>query len=229
MSYKKQLGILLMVVFLLLSACSSDSSELTDSGLSPDTGQSEEGLNTDTVELTDDYAEDALSIAQQLSLGSLLLEETDLAVDPEQALDLVPYWKLYRSLLGSDTTAPEELDSLLKEIQEIMTAEQVNYIANLQLNQETMMTLVNEMGIFDLRQDGIGEGGIGFVPPEGLPDGVRPGGGGGQGGGAGSMDPELMATKQAERAAAGGGKQSNRLTIPLVEALISLLEGKVGS
>ena len=181
------------------------------------------------MELTADYAEDALSIAQQLSLGSLLLEDTDLAVDPEQALDLVPYWKLYRSLLGSDTTAPEELDSLLKEIQEIMTAEQVNYIANLQLNQETMMTLVNEMGIIDLRQDGTGEGGIGFVPPEGLPDGVRPGGGGGQGGGDGSMDPELMATKQAERAAAGGGKQSNRLTIPLVEALISLLEGKVGS
>ncbi|NOQ40257.1 MAG: hypothetical protein GQ562_08045 [Anaerolineales bacterium] len=229
MTYKKQLGILLMVVFLLLSACSSNSSDLTDNGLSPDTGQSEDGLNADRVELTDDYAEDALSIAQQLTLGSLLLEETDLAVDPELASDLIPYWKLYRSLLGSDTTAPEELDSLLKEIQEIMTAEQVSFIANLQLNQETMMTLVNEMGIFDLKQDGTGEGGIGFIPPEGLPDGVRPGGGqgGGQGGGDGSIDPELMATKQAERAAAGGGRQSNRLTIPLVEALISLLEGKI--
>jgi hypothetical protein len=85
------------------------------------------------------------------------------------------------------------------------------------------------MGIIDLRQDGTGEGGTGFVPPEGLPDGVQPGGGGGQGGGDGSMDPELMATKQAERAAAVGGRQSNRLTIPLVEALISLLEGKAGS
>ncbi len=238
MSYKKQLGMLLMVVFLLLSACSSNSSEPTDSGLSPDTGQSEvagqseDGLDADNIELTDDYAEDALSIAQQLALGSLLLEETDLAVDPEQASDLLPYWKLFKSLLGSDTTAPEELDSLLKEIQEIMIAEQVNYIANLQLNQETMMTLVNEMGIIDLRQDGTGEGGTGFAPPEGLPDGVQPGGGGqggGQGGGDGSIDPELMATKQAERAAADGGKQSNRLTIPLVEALISLLEGKAGS
>ncbi len=231
MTYKKQFGILLMVVFLLLSACSSNSAELTDNELSPDSGQSEDELNADSVKLTDDYAEDALSIAQQLTLGSLLLEETDLAVDAEQASDLIPYWKLYRSLLGSDTTAPEELDSLLKEIQEIMTADQVSYIANLQLNQETMMTLVNEMGIIDLRKDGTGEGGIGFIPPEGLPDGVRPGGGqgGGQGGGDGSIDPELMATKQAEREAAGGGRQSNRLTIPLVEALISLLEGKAGS
>ena len=227
MTYKKQLGILLMVVFLLLSACSSNSSELTDSGLSPNTGQSDDGLNNDSAELTDDYAEDALSIAQQLTLGSLLLEETDLAVDAEQASDLVPYWKLYKSLLESDTTAPEELESILKEIQEIMTAEQVNYIANLQLNQETMMTLVNELGIIDLTRDGPGEGGTGFVRPEGLPDGVRPGGG--QGGGDGTIDPELMATKQAERAAAGGGRQSNRLTIPLVEALISLLEGKISS
>ncbi len=227
MSYKKQLGILLMVVFLLLSACSSNSSDLTDSGLSPDTGQSEDGLNADKVELTDDYAEDALSIAQQLTLGSLLLEETDLAVDPELASDLIPYWKLYRSLLGSDTTAPEELDSLLKEIQEIMTAEQVNYIANLQLNQETMMTLVNEMGIIDLRQDGTGEGGTGFNRPEGMPEGMRPGGG--QGGGDSTVDPELMATMQAEREAAGGVRQSNRMTIPLVDALISLLEEKINS
>ncbi len=231
MSNKKSLGIFI-VVMLLLTACGSNSAAVDDIDNSAQVaeGQSVTGdINIEKMELTADYAEDALSITQQLSLGSLLLEDTDLAVDPEQALDLVPYWKLYRSLLGSDSTAPEELDSLLKEIQEIMTAEQVNYIASLQLNQETMMTLVNEMGIFDLKQDGTGEGGIGFVPPEGLPDGVRPGGGAGQGGGDGSMDPELMATKQAERAAAGGGRQSNRMTIPLVEALISLLEGKAGS
>ena len=222
---------MLIVVMLLLTGCGSNTGAVDeiDNSAQVEEGQSEAGVEAERMELTADYAEDALSVAQQLSLGSLLLEETDLAVDTDQAADLVPYWKLYRSLLGSDTTAPEELDSLLKEIQEIMTAEQVNYIANLQLNQETMMILVNELGIIDLRQDGTGEGGTGFVPPEGLPDGVRPGGGGGQGGGDGSMDPELMATKQAEKAAVSGGKQSNRLTIPLVEALISLLEGKAGS
>lgn len=228
MSIKKSLG-MLIVVMLLLTACGSNTAAVDeiDNSAQVEEGQNETEAEAERMELTADYAEDALSVAQQLALGSLLLEDADLAVDPEQALDLVPYWKLYRSLLGSDTTAPEELDSLLKEIQEIMTAEQVNYIASLQLNQETMMTLVNEMGIFDLKQDGTGEGGIGFIPPEGLPDGVRPGGGAGQGGGDGSLDPELMATKQAEKAAAGGGRQSNRLTIPLVEALISLLEGKV--
>lgn len=230
MSNKKSLG-MFIIVMLLLTACGSNSAAVDEIDNSAQVAeeQSVTGENIEKVELTADYADDALSIAQQLTLGSLLLEETDLAVDAEQAPDLVPYWKLYKSLLESDTTAPEELEALLKEIQEIMTAEQVNYIANLQLNQETMMTLVNEMGIIDLRLDGSGEGGTGFVPPEGLPDGVRPGGGGGQGGGDGTMDPELMATKQAERAVAGGGKQSNRLTVPLVEALISLLEGKINS
>jgi hypothetical protein len=38
-----------------------------------------------------------------------------------------------------------------------------------------------------------------------------------------------MATMQAEREAAGGVRQSNRMTIPLVDALISLLEEKAGS
>ena len=223
MNWMKKLGLLFVVVMLLTACGTADTMVDTTDTVVDEVDTTEE----QRAKLREDYADDALSPALQLVVGTLMLEETDLAVDPEQASDLIPYWKLYRSLLGSDTTAPEELDSLLKEIQEIMTAEQVSFIANLQLNQETMMTLVNEMGIFDPKQDGTGEGGIGFVPPEGLPDGVRPGGGGGQGGGDGSMDPELMATKQAEKAAAGGGRQSNRLTIPLVEALISLLEGKI--
>jgi hypothetical protein len=229
MSFKKRLG-MLIVVMLLLTACGSNTAVVDeiDNSTQVEEGQSETSVETGRMELTADYAEDALSVAQQLTLGSLLLEETDLAVDAEQAPGLLPYWKLYKSLLESDTTAPEELDSLLKEIQEIMTVEQVNYIANLQLNQETMMTLVNEMGIIDLRRDGTGGGGTGLNLPEGLPEGVRPGGG--QGGGDGTMDPELIATKQAEREAAGGGvRQSNRLTIPLVEALISLLDAKAGS
>jgi hypothetical protein len=219
MSFKKRFGMLIMVM-LLLTACGSNAAAVDDE-------QSENSMEAERMELTADYAEDALSVAQQLALGSLLLEETDLAVDPQQAPDLVPYWKLYKSLLESDTTAPEELDSLLKEIQEIMTAEQVKYIASLQLTQETMMTLVNEMGIIELRQDGTGEGGTGFNRPEGMPEGMRPGGG--QGGGDSTVDPELMATMQAEREAAGGVRQSNRMTIPLVDALISLLEEKAGS
>lgn len=219
MSHMKRFGIL-FVVLLTLTACGSG-----DAGV--DGEQNEIAGETERMEITDDYAEDALPVTQQLALGSLLLEETDLAVDPEQALDLVPYWKLYKSLLESDTTAPEELDALVNEIQEIMTAGQVNYIAGLQLIQEDMTTLAEELGIVDqMRPEGMeegaaaGQGGLGGgggTSEEGIP-----------GEGEATMDPELMATKQAEREAVGG-EQSSRMTIPLLEALISLLEGKVGS
>ncbi|MCK5641722.1 MAG: hypothetical protein KAJ19_13050, partial [Gammaproteobacteria bacterium] len=147
MSYKKQLGILLMVVFLLLSACSSNSSELSDNGLSPNAGQSEDGSNADRVELTEDYADDALSVRMQLVVGSLLLDNTDLAIDAVMAEKLLPYWKMYKVLAESDTKAPEEMDAVIDQIQETMTADQLSYIVDMQITQETMLTLVSDLGI----------------------------------------------------------------------------------
>ena len=225
MSYKKQLGILLMVVFLLLSACSSNSSELTDNGLSPDTGQSEEGLDGGRVELTEDYADDALSVRMQLLVGSLLLENTDLSVDSVMAEELLPYWKMYKVLAESDTKAQEEMDAVIGQIQDTMTADQLSYIVDLQITQETMLTLVSDLGINEkFISEGMKEGaGTGVDRPEGFVPGS--GRGGGQDG---NIDPELMATKQAAREDAGDGMMS-RLTIPLVDELISLLEEKAGS
>ncbi|MGB2954453.1 MAG: hypothetical protein WBB64_00650 [Anaerolineales bacterium] len=224
MSYKKQLGVLLMVVFLLLSACSSNSSELTDN---PDTEteQSEEGLNDGKVELTEDYADDALSVRMQLVVGSLLLENTDLAADSVMAEKLLPYWKMYKVLAESDTKAQEEMDAVIGQIQDTMTADQLSYIVDLQITQETMLTLVSDLGINEkFISEGMKEGaGTGFDRPEGFVPGS--GRGGGQDG---NIDPELMATKQAAREDAGDGMMS-RLTIPLVDELISLLEEKAGS
>ena len=165
-----------------------------------------------------------------------MLEETEYAVDAELAPYLVPYWKVYRSLLESDTTAPEELSALIDEIQEVMDAEQVNYIASLELTQEDLMTYLQESGIMEnLRPEGVeGEDGEGTRPGRADGDGM-PGGGTGPGGGQGGqadgmdgMDPEVMATMQAERQAAGGGAMGgNRMITPLIEALIELLESKV--
>jgi len=211
----KRFGIL-MVVFLLLTACGSNDVE-------GNVEQYESGGVTEKMELTDDYAEDALSVNMQLVIGSLLLEDIDLAIDSDLASTLLPYWKLFISLSESDTTAPEELDALVNEIQEIMTVDQVNYIAGLQLTQEDMTTQIEILGIVDnIRPEGLeegaagGQGGLGGRG--GLPDGELPEG----------MDPELIATMQAEKEAAGEG-QSSRMITPLLEALISLLEEKAGS
>jgi len=217
----KKFGLLIIVV-LLLTAC----------GTNTTTVDAIDTTGEQRAELKGDYADDALSPALQLVVGSLLLEETDLALDAELAATLLPYWKLYISLTGSDITAREELDGLVDEIEHLMTPDQINYIVGLELTQESMMTLIDELGIMDnLKADGSSEGdGSGLNRPEGMPDGVRPGGGQGRAGGSTEgMDPELVATMQARRTEEGGGLfGANRLIVPLIEELIIQLEEKIG-
>jgi|GEM_PF-1893911 len=224
MSLKIRFGILLAVSFLLLSACSSSSTDTAGSESLSEPGQVEVSLDGDKVKLTNDYADDAVSIPTQLVVGSLLLEETELALDAEMAEKLLPYWKMYKVLAESDTKAPEEMDAVIDQIQEIMTADQVNYIAEMQITQETMLTLVSDLGINEkIILEGMKGGGTGDDRPEGF----VPGSGGGAGKDV-NINPELMATKQAARENAGDGMMS-RMIIPLVDELISLLEGKIGS
>ena len=224
MNWMKKLSVLFIVV-LMLSACGSKNAEVD--GVDSQTGISQ----TDRVGLSMDY-DDALSPALQLVVGTLILEDMDLAVDTELAETLIPYWKLYTSLLESDSTALEELTGLINEIEGLMTSEQINYIAGLELTQESMGILISDLGVMDnLRTEGSGEG-DGTRPnrPEGMPEGTGPGGGQGGGlSGTDGMDPELMATMQARRADEGGSLGANRMIRPLIEQLISLLEGKINS
>jgi len=236
------------LVTLLISACGSDATQVGEidpaaesasgevvesSGNSETEEESQSPLEKSREELRADFAESALPPASQLVLGTLMLEDTEYAVDSELAVYLTPYWKLYKSLLESDTTAQEELDALINEVQEVMDADQVNYIASLELTQEDLMTYMNELGIMEnMLPEGEADGeGQGFTRPDGMPEGMQPGGGPGrgQGGGTEGMDPEMMATMQAEREAKGGagGMGANRMMVPLIDTLVELLEGKM--
>ena len=259
MEIKKMIGLLILVM-LILTACGSGATGVKDVELEADTSGiteedadeisgSEQGSQPSNdengqtgEELRGDLLGRALDPATQLVVGTLLLEETDLAVDTEQAATLLPYWKLYITLTESDITAWEEMDALLDEIQEIMTADQVNYIAGLELTQEDLMNFMNELGIsMDFRPEGVGDGEeFGFPGGgpggDGLPEGFQPGEGGGPGGRQGfggegaNLDPQMRATMEAAREEMGGGfMRGSPLTIPLIEELISLLEDKASS
>ena len=84
----------------------------------------------------------------------------------------------------------------------------------------------------DLLPEGGAGDGTGTRPgrPDGMPSGTGPGGGQGPGSVEG-MDPETIATMEARRAemeAEGGfNRQSSRFIVPLINALIELLEGKI--
>jgi hypothetical protein len=153
--------------------------------------------------------EGALSVSNQLMLGTLLLEGTEHAVTPEQAAILLPLWQALR---GGGVTIQAEIDAVLKQIESAMTQEQLKAIAAMQLTQEDLRAWMEEQGM----------GGGGPGPGAGVPGGdegasgrwgdmsdeerealratMEAGGGfpGGPPGGAdGEMPPE-MATRQAE-------------------------------
>jgi len=177
-------------------------------------------------------------IEMQLIVGTFQLEGTDLEVTADQASELLPLWKALQALSTSDTAAEEEIDAVIKQIQDVMTPEQLAAIQEMELTQDSMATLMEELDL----EPGVGfpggdrEGFQGQEPPEGFPPGgflggEFPGGGfrggqgsGGQGFGEG-LDPEQMATLEAMREERGGFR--NRASLFLIDPLIQYLEGKV--
>ena len=229
--------VLVLIILIVLTACGSMAEEQTSSTTDSAVEESSEELQGEgeTEEsrqlFRGNLADNQLPPATQLAVGIMLLDSTDLAVETEQVQILIPYWKLYKNLLESDATAQEELKAMIGEIEGVMTPDQLSYITELDLVQEDLMTLMSDLGINQgLRPDGE-EDGEGFTRPEGM-EGMQPGGGAGRGqGGFEGMDmnPELMATMEARREEMGGGgfMGANRMQVPLIEALIELLEGKL--
>lgn len=172
--------------------------------------------------------ERAMPVQMQLMLGTLQLESTDLAVDSNQASELVPLWKALRSLSNSDTAAQAEIEAVINQIQDTMTPEQIEAIAALELAQEDMRTIIQELGLEFGPPEGFeGSGAGGFFPGGG---GQFGGGGGGPFGGGGPLggfqggdgnfDFEEAATARAEAGFEGfGGRAGGFLMDPLIEML----------
>jgi hypothetical protein len=142
------------------------------------------GGATYTSAVLDTSYPDALNVSNQLALGTILLEETDQAVMPEQAATLLPLWQVLRG----GVTTQVEVNAVLKQIEGTMTREQLEAIAAMQLTQEYLQTWMQEQGM-----------GSGF-----------PGASGGQGESSGALATrragfEGMSEEQRATAQAGGG------------------------
>jgi hypothetical protein len=184
--------------------------------------------------------ERSTSIAIQLALGTFMLEETDYPIDSEQAAQLVSLWKAARSLNQNETTATQELDAVMRQIQNTMTPEQMGAIEDMELSFQDMGTIAEDMGL-----DFGGAGRFGDLTPEmqatmqaaresgqatgsgfGGGQGGIPGQGGGPGGGGGSgLSPEARETAIAAR----GDLSRATLGLPanLLDAVIEFLEARV--
>lgn len=174
--------------------------------------------------LTADYP-DALSIAGQLALGTLQLEETGLAITEDQAVALLPLWQAMQSLSASDTTAPAEIEAVVRQITETMTPAQITAIRDMALTADSIAEVDLGTGMGMGRQGGQGAGQAAGTGG-GIP-GTGAGGGMGRGLGAGAVatgevDEATIATRQAERES--GAFQEQALTF----AVVRLLQTKTG-
>ncbi len=227
---KFMLGLIVLVlvsVVLLASGCSQGGAATT--GENAASGASASG-DASLPEMDDSTV---------LALGTLLLEETEDAVTPEQAAALLPLWQAIR---GGGLQGNAETEAVLKQIKAQMTAGQLSAIDAMELTAEDMSTWMEESGM-DMeapgpmgtpgampegtpgaRPAGGGPGGGQGAMPEGTP-GARPGGGG-PGGGQGAMPegtPGAMSgggrPGGAGGPAGGGAGGAGMLIRPLVELL----------
>lgn len=227
----KIITILSIVVLMILSisACSST----TGGDNTTSTGR--------TGSTSDDAANPGSQQVMQLMMGTVLLEETEYAVDADQAADLLPMWKVLNSLSASEISAQAEIDATIESIRDAMTPEQIAAIEGMEISMSDTTQVMQTLGIEFDNGERFGEMDpemqatmeamreSGERPPEGFGPGQGFGGGmgpGGQGfGGDAGMNPELMETAIAERGGSLG--RGFGINTQLLEALILFLEAKV--
>jgi hypothetical protein len=186
-------------------------------------------------------------VENKLALGTLNLEGTDKAVTADQAKTLLPLWKAVKSLSSSDNTSAAEMTAIYQQIQEAMSAEQVQAIKDLNLSQTEMQALMEKYGV-QLPQGGPANPGTAATPganrssnssggaggfPGGGPGGAGgpPPNGGGPGFAAGGSNSSSGASTTQKTPVAGqaGRGFHGGLNNMLVDPLIKLLEQRAAA
>ena len=216
-----------MIALLALSACGGAADDPAESGAGEVASNDIQTEKAEIVQLSADY-DNALSEQSQLALGTMQLEDSELAVDETLAAELLPLWQALQSLSNSDTTAEVELRAVVKQIQDSMAPEQIQAIAAMQLTEDSLAEMFEsgELGFGGFgRQGGAdGAGGGGFPGGGGGFPGGRPGGGAG-GGELGNFSEDDIATRQAQFAEGGFGDFQDRA---VTRAIVVLLQTKTG-
>ncbi len=235
MTKTSRIVILLLVFALLLSGCASNTANSTAA-----TAQNGSGTGR------------ALTLNEKLAPGILKLEGTDLAVTAAQAKDLLPLWKAVKGLSSSSTASSQELEAVYQQIQDTLTAEQLDSIQNLDLSGQNLQDMMSQYGIempnggstanltesekatrvagFQSRQNNSSSGGGapagGGMPSGGsAPSGEMPSGGDMGGGNFTPPDQAGGTTQSTPQAGQTGGRGGGMgMSSMFIDPLITLLE-----
>jgi predicted small secreted protein len=243
----KKLYIIISILLLpavLLTACSTSGAESAVQAAAGAETQVDATKSDAQAGASETENEFSMPTSMQLVFGIIKLEQTDYAIQADQAQELLTLWKATRSLSESETAATEEIEAVLNQIWDTLTPEQKQVLEEMDISDQGMGAIAEELGLefgggsrFDemtpemqatieaMRASG--------ESPRGMFGSDFPGGGqgGGAGGGFGSggeqLSPEARETAIAERggfARAGAGLGLNPA---FIDAIIEFLQAKV--
>jgi hypothetical protein len=178
----KRITLITLVFTVLLSAC----------GSAPTPAPSTTTQDVYVSKNLDTSYEGALSVRNQLALGTLQLDGTANAITVAQAKTLLTLWQALRGTMQSGASAQAEVNALLTQIEGTLTADQLAAIKDMKLTQAAFQQWATA-------------------------NGITMGAGGGQPGGGQGLSPEARATRQASEGRTGqSGTGASTAVIGLV-------------
>ena len=185
-----------------------------------------------------------LSVGMQLVVGTYKLESLNLGVTREQATSLIPLWTNLKTLMqqqsnqasqastGQSSTpeGQDQLQTIYDQIEALLTTDQVNAIAGLNLTQDDVSALAQANNITISTQAAPGGNG-GGQPPSGGGQGQPPSGDSGAqppSGGTGGQPPSGTGAGGGAQGTPqpGQGGRGGKIPVELIDLLLKLLQSK---
>lgn len=190
---KKVFWMVTLVALLVLAGCGAKTEEAPAAANEPATSAgeiivSDEGLGNKNVML----------------LGLYNLDKVGEPLTTEQAAELVTLWQAYKAVTTSGTSATEETEALINQMQGLLTGEQIAAINAMALDGDDLLAFYSEVGI-EIPTPAPGETPV-----------VR-----GSGAGQNLTEEEKAARREASGEEGGGG--SSRATI-VIDKVIEYLQ-----
>jgi hypothetical protein len=205
--------LIVMIVGILLTACSSSSA-------STPIGSTSNNLPIET----------------QLAVGTLKLSGTAQDISIEQAKELVVDWQVYKELSQSQTAAQAEMDGLVAQIQETLSDDQMQAITAMNITQQDV--LASLQGVTAASSDSssstvslpAGSASGGGMPAGGPPEGggVPPDGGAISSDMGGAVSASGTGQTQSAQASSGSTVTA-QVPSALVEVVIQSLQQKIAA
>jgi len=196
---------ILMILAVVLTACGSAVTSTSTS--------STQSSNSSPTEL-------------QLAVGILKLESTSNRVTAAQAPELLMLWQVYAGLSQSDTAAQEEVNAVIEQVQETLTADQLQVITDMQISQQDVTAI--------MQGSTVTTSSLSSSTNVTVPSGSMPAGGPPEGGGApltGGMPGDFGGVGSTTSMTQAKNVQAGSAGVPsaLVEAVIQVLRQKISS